>query len=217
MAVSETIDPLEVKRQSESAVLAVGGKVCDWLPVIEMTKGRDLGAVIDRALVLNALLQLRFGAPCPVVADWIDRESLRGALSAKEDALLRKPTASLTEQERTDLYWYIEALWATLWATRMVEEMPFDRGVEDFMASLCPNLQLNEDGTKFRREMKLRSYPELYAMRDLSYRFHWWTRNAQLIGEDTGDVRLDIVMERRKALEWILDREADWDDMALCT
>jgi hypothetical protein len=217
MTAAEPIDPLEVKRQSDSAVLAAGGRICDWLPVIDMTKGRDIGAVIDRALVLNALLQLYFGAPSPVIADWIERESLRGALSVKADDLLRKPTGALTEQERRNLYWYIEALWATLWATRMIEEMPFDRGVEDFMATLCPNLRLNEDGTKFRRGMKLRTYPELYAMRDLSYRFHWWTRDAQFKGEDTGNVRLDIVMERRKALEWILDCETDWDDMPLCT
>jgi hypothetical protein len=54
-------------------------------------------------------------------------------------------------------------------------------------------------------------------MRDLSYRFHWWTRDAQLKGQGTGYERLDIVMERRKALEWILDCEMDWDDIPLCT
>jgi hypothetical protein len=50
------------------------------------------------------------------------------------------------------------------------------------MASLCPNLQINEDGAKFKLRMQLRSYAELYAMRDLSYRFHWWTVDAQLVG-----------------------------------
>ena len=115
------------------------------------------------------------------------------------------------------MYWYIEALWAMLWATGLIKEMPFDRGVEDFMAGLCPNLQRNEDGTQLRQQMKLRPYAELYAMRDLSYRFHWWTRDAQLKGEATGDVRIDIVMERRKALEWILDGKVDWDNVPLGT
>jgi Domain of unknown function (DUF4272) len=217
MDTPEIIDPVAVKKRSEATVLKAGGKICDWLPVIEMTKARDLGAVVDRALVLNALLHLYFRAPSPIIAKWIDRESLRGALSVKESELLAKPTESLTEQEHIDLYWYIEGLWATLWATGLIDDMPFDRGVEDFMVTLCPNLQRNEDGTKFRRRMELRPYPELYAMRDLSYRFHWWARDAQLKGEATGAVRLDVVMERRKVLEWILDCEADWDDMPLCT
>jgi hypothetical protein len=102
-------------------------------------------------------------------------------------------------------------------ATGLVEEMAFDRGVEDFMAGLSPNLQKNEDGSKFRLRMKLRPYAELFAMRDLAYRFHWWTRDAGLKGEDTGEVNPDSVMERRKALEWILDRQSDWDDMELST
>ncbi len=88
MDAPPTIDPIEVKRQSEAAVLSAGGRICDWLPVIETTRARELGEVIDRALILNALLQLYFGAPSRVISDWIDRESLRGALSARESTLL---------------------------------------------------------------------------------------------------------------------------------
>jgi hypothetical protein len=148
MAATDRIDPLEVKKRSESAIIRAGGKICDWLPVIEMTKPRDLKAVVDRALVLNALLQLYFGAPPPYIAQWLEREALQSALSPKEKLLLAKPTASLTKQEKSDLYWYIEALWAVLWATELISEMPFDCGVQNSMASLCPNLRGNEDGTK---------------------------------------------------------------------
>jgi hypothetical protein len=34
-----------------------------------------------------------------------------------------------------------------------------------------------------------------------------------LNGYDTGDVKLDIIMERRKALEWVMDPDCDWDDV----
>jgi hypothetical protein len=217
MNAPATIDPQEVKRRSESAVVNAGGRICDWLPYIDFTEARSLAEVVDRALVLNALLQLHFGAPPRIIAKWIEGQSLDSALSAKESALVQKPAEQLSEQERIDLYWYIEALWAFLWATGLIVDMPFDRGVEDFMASMCPNLQANEGAAKFRLGMKLRPYAELYAMRDLCYRFHWWTFDAHLRGEDTGPVRLDIVMERRKALEWILDRQLDWDDVPLDT
>src|SRR5690349_11479614 len=108
MAAPDAMDPLEVKKRSETTVLSAGGKICDWLPVIEVTKARDLKAVVDRALVLNALLQLYFGAPSPFISKWLEHESLHSALSPKERLLLAKPTASLTEQEKLDLYWYIE-------------------------------------------------------------------------------------------------------------
>ncbi len=217
MSAPPSVDPQKIKERSESMVLAAGGRICDWLPVIDFTETRDLMDVVDRALVLNALLNLYFGAPSEIIAKWIDREGLRGVLSAKERELLKKPAATMTEQERIDIYWYIEALWAFMWATNVIEDMPFDRSVEDFMANLCPNLQADEDASKFRLRMKLRPYAELYAMRDLCFRFHWWTRDAHLNGQDTGAVRLDVVMERRRALEWILDRQSDWDDVPLNT
>jgi hypothetical protein len=54
-------------------------------------------------------------------------------------------------------------------------------------------------------------------MLDLYFRLHWWTRDGQLNGYETGDVRLDIIMERRKALEWVLDDSCDWDNVELST
>ena len=65
--------------------------------------------------------------------------------------------------------------------------------------------------------MRLRSRDELFRMLDLHYRLHWWTRNAQLTGKDTGVVRLDIIMERRKALEWVMDPACDWDNVEMST
>jgi hypothetical protein len=35
--------------------------------------------------------------------------------------------------------------------------------------------------------------------------------------KDTGVVRLDIIMERRKALEWVMDPACDWDNVELGT
>jgi hypothetical protein len=63
----------------------------------------------------------------------------------------------------------------------------------------------------------LRPREELFRMLDLYYRLHWWTRNAQLQGQQTGNVSLDIIMERRKALEWVLNAEDDWDNVEMST
>ena len=59
----------------------------------------------------------------------------------------------------------------------------------------------------------------LEPVMDFGRRGHeaWWTRDAGLKGEATGDVSEDVVMEQRKALEWIMDRKSDWDDVELST
>jgi hypothetical protein len=87
------IEPAVVKRKSEAAIIAASGKICDWLPTIdtENLTVRDARAVAERALVLNALVNLSFGAPKDFIAGWLLSNGLRAALSPKEQAILTKP------------------------------------------------------------------------------------------------------------------------------
>lgn len=214
----QEIDFELVKRENEAMIRAHGGETCDSLPLLDDDAlARDAQAAARRALVLNAMLQISFKAPIAVVRDWIASNGLDGELSSSERAILEKDDADLTEQERTDLYWYIEALWALTWAAGKVEDLAFNKPVGPELASLMPNLRENERGEAFMSQAKLRPRQELYRMTDLYYRLHWWTRTAQLHGEPSGDARLDIVMERRKALEWLLNENGTWDEVELST
>jgi hypothetical protein len=212
------IDPDAVKRESEAIIRRAGGQICDWLPVLDRdAEPRGLATVVPRALILNAMLQIYFKAPIAFIKDWITRNGLAKDLSGSERDILERDDDDLTEQQRINLYWCIEALWTLVWAGQLIDDLPFDEGVGNTLASLCPALQRNEDGSKLSKKMRLRSSEELFRMLDLYYRLHWWTRNAQLIGQETGEVRLDIIMERRKALEWVMDPACDWDSVEMST
>jgi hypothetical protein len=209
-----TIEPDAVKRESEAIIQRAGGQICDWLPVLDRDiQPRDLDAIVRRALILNAMLQIYFKAPVAVIKDWITLNGLADDLSQSEREILEKEDDDLTDQQRINLYWYIETLWTLVWAGQLIPALPFDESVGNSLASLCPSLQRNEDGSKLSKKMRLRPRDELFRMLDLYYRLHWWTRNAGLTGQDTGVVRLDIIMERRKALEWIMDPGCDWDNV----
>lgn len=211
------IDPQQIKANSERIILDVGGCICDWLPCLDHRTPRGREAVIGRALVLNAMLQIAFQAPIPAIRDWLNTNDVINHLSAKERLILDRSNAELTQQEVTDLYWYIESLWALLWVGGLIDELAFNEPVQDYMASLCPKLQRNEDSSKFADNMLIRPYAELFAMLDLYYRLHWWVHDSNLKGDNTGNVRIDIVMERRKALAWVMDDTCDWDNVNLCT
>ena len=214
----QDIDCELIKRENEALIRAHGGEICDWLPSPDQdTPARDAQAAARRALVLNAMLQIAFKAPISVIRQWIASNGLDGELSSSEREILDKGDGDLTEQERTNLYWYIEALWALAWAAGKVEDLDFNKPVGRELASLMPNLRENESGEAFMSRAKLRPRLELFRMTDLYYRLHWWTRTAQLHGEPSGDVSLDIVMERRKALEWLMNDDGSWDDVELST
>jgi hypothetical protein len=125
------IDPLRVKAESERVVVSLGGKVCDWLPWIEIEQPRESGEVAARALVMHAMLQLHLEAPVDVISAWIHDNGLEGSLCASERAILSRDDDSLTEQE-------------LIWAGGLIPELPVTEPVGDILASLLPNLQINE-------------------------------------------------------------------------
>jgi len=205
--------PRHVKEESERIIRALGGDVLDGLPRLDRTLPREPREVADRALVMNALLQIYFGAPINVIDAWITSNDLRASLSRRESQILRKSNAELSEQEKIDLYWYVESLWTLTWAGALIADIPIAEPVGDDLASLLPNLQVGETPARFRAGFSLRPFPQIYQMLDLYYRAHWYARDGQLRGRDTGVFDIDIIMERRKALEWLCDRQiADWDE-----
>ena len=64
-----------------------------------------------------------------------------------------------------------------MWAGNLAKNLEPKEPVPDYMASLTPDLQKNEDGSKFTLKMTIRNYDELYEMRDLYYRAHWHTQS----------------------------------------
>lgn len=212
-----TVDPVSIKTESEAVVIAAGGKICDWLPYLDRAEVRPSTEIIGRALVMNALINIYFKAPISVVANWIERHGLSEHLSAVERTILSRPDEALPEQQLIDLFWYIEALWALMWVGSLIDDLPFQTHVEDRMASMCPNLAKDEGPEKFSAHMRMRGPDEIFRILDLYFRVHWWARDGQINGYSTDPANLDIVMERRKALEWVLNPRCDWDDVPLDT
>jgi len=161
---------------------------------------------------MNAMVQIHFGAPVKVVNDWVDRNALRTALSSREQHILTKRDDEVSEQEAADLFWYIEALWALVWVGSLISDIPLDKPVGEELASFLPNLKVNETPDRLRNTFRLRAPSEIYRKLDLHYLAHWYARDGNLRNYDTSPFVLDVIMERRKALEWVMDAEIpDWD------
>lgn len=73
-----------------------------------------------------------------------------------------------------ELYFSLEALWAIVCATSLIDSLLFNQHVGSELAGLSPDLRLNEDGSKYKNTMRLRAIGSIYDMLDLYYRLHWW-------------------------------------------
>ena len=55
-------------------------------------------------------------------------------------------------------------------------------------------------------------------MLDLHYRYHWATEEKRLRPEtEIKDLNPDVLMERRRGLEWLISEESDWFDISMDT
>ncbi|TGE26378.1 DUF4272 domain-containing protein [Hymenobacter metallicola] len=204
------------KTESEGKVLLLGGRVCDWLPILDTPATRSVAEVQGRMSVLNALINISFQAPVDIIRDWLTQHGLLVFLSPEEETLLQKDNSELTEQELINLRWSLESLWALMWATGMTDELQPTEWCGDNMASLLPNLEAGEDNAKLAQVQQLRSTEELYRMLDYYYRLHWYCVDERLHGREAL-VSESLVYERRKALEWVFSRAQDWDDVEMST
>lgn len=212
------LDLSTVKRLSEQYIRSHGGEICDWLPSIglEEIKLRDVEEVSARALVLNVMVNVGFGAPVEIACNWLTENHLLDALTPDERMIIENSTNPV-EQIRNHLKWLVEGLWAAAWIGGLFEELLPDQSVSNSLASRFPSLRHNESAQHFYKTFSLRSADDIYQKLDLFYRSHWHVRNCELNGKDPAPFHSGVVQLRRQMLEWVLHKGTEWDDVDLST
>ncbi len=187
-----------------------------WLPVLEDPNTRSLDEIKGRMSVMNALINISFEAPITFIRKWIEKNDLTSHLSNWENEILLKDNDELSDYERNSLRWYLEGLWALMWATKTVPDLDETEWCGENMATFLPNLEENEGNEKIDQLKELRTDVEIYNMLDLYYRFHWYCVDERIKGVEA-KINEGVVYERRKALEWLINKDCDWDDIEMGT
>ncbi|MEA2224218.1 MAG: hypothetical protein QOH83_2594 [Solirubrobacteraceae bacterium] len=183
----------------------------DWM--------RSTPSVTDRCHAIAAALALAHRAPVQTVRAAVDDNDLEGSLGARERELLRVREGDVDageaelQQLLVDISWREEALHALLWALGLVDDLPPDQ--------MCPKSPVYEllapglDPGNARQDVQLRPLAQIAAMLDFYYCLHWHARKAQYHG-DVWDYQIapGVVLERRRALEWLF-QDAEWEDVDL--
>jgi len=217
MLFQKKIKPEIIKKKNTKKLRSSGIEVIEHLPYLDNPNFREPKEIARRTLVLTALFQLHLQAPREVIKKWLDENGLLTSLNADELEYLETEYSELPEQTQTDIYWFVEAIWTFAWIGEFHNNLTLNTGVEDSLASLIPNIAKNEPAKKFISEFKLRNQVEIFEMLDKFYRAHWFARNNNLTGKQSDKVDLDIIMERRKALEYTVYKEFDWNEISLDT
>ncbi|UOQ98717.1 DUF4272 domain-containing protein [Hymenobacter sp. 5317J-9] len=207
---------IAIKAKNDSTISHKGYRVNGWLPILETPALRPLNEIKGRMAVMNAMLNIAFNAPVHIIKNWIESHALTEFLSDSERIILSKSNNELTDFDTGSLHWYLESLWALMWATKMIDDLEAEEPVGDNMASLLPNLQKGDNNKKIDSILGLRQELEIYEMLDYYYRLHWYCVDERLNGRQAV-LREGLVYERRKSLEWVCNRANDWDNVEMGT
>ncbi|RQO70688.1 DUF4272 domain-containing protein [Pedobacter sp. KBW06] len=206
----------QIKLENDQIINEKGFRVNNWLPILDTPKLRTAEEIKGRMSVMNAMINIAFEAPTYIIDEWIKAQKLTAFLSDSEKEILAKENEELTEEEINTLMWYLEALWALMWLTKMVDKLEAEKHVGDNMASLLPNLEDGDTNEKLDNIKEIRPELEIYTTLDYYYRLHWYCVDERLNGREP-KLNEGQVYERRKALEWAFNRTNDWDDVEMGT
>jgi hypothetical protein len=208
------VDGEALQRQSEGRLAGWGLKVNPHLPPPGARTARPAAEVAARGAVLAALAEVGEGAPPGFVLRWTSLQGLDGALTAGERALLSAP--GLAPVERDGLRWGAEAAWALAWALGRAPVLDAEAWAGT-PGPPWPSPRSPGRALEALAGAALRPLEELLREADLAFRLHWAVVDAAVLGEPFPAERFhpDRVVERRRALEWVLSPGVAWDAVDL--
>lgn len=204
------IDPEQIKQESINTIRSMNLPVIDHLPTLETESELSPQLECDVArwcAVITHVIGIGYGGDRKKIKDSITEFGLVDHVSAHELDLLSRDEH--TEQEKIDTQWLAECMQSFAWCLGLHVLEPLQYCSDD-LASKFPAPFV--DPTSFIDSAKLRPFDEIYRQADLHYRLHWAARNSRVTG-DSFPVKEGLIRERRKALDWVIGVEPDWDEV----
>lgn len=186
------------------------------LPLRDERVTRAPRRVALQLVALYALAGLANGAEPKMLAEWLLEEGVWEFIPEAERRLFSSQAA--LGQALNELSWKQESLFLLCWAGKIVPSLPFPDKECDLgpvFSSIPPEVRCLD----FIQSFALRNQDDVIAQLDLYYCLHAALRHPELWrGTRPGDtVAYPIVLERRRALEWLCCAETSWHDVALDT
>ncbi len=214
---------LERKAKSEKILASKGINYNKYLPVIEdetEIKIRSSEEIGKRAVALAAAA-VRAECRLSGVALETEKELITGILeiyngetffSKEEKWYMDNPNPS--EHDSIQFIWRYEAMWVMLWALGYVEKLEYPDKICD-VSHAANIISMSRNLEELIKTGKKKSKEEIVDEADLIYRYNWACVDARIKGVQTpGGMDEGIVMERHKALNWIINyMNDDWDNV----
>jgi len=214
-------DAAERKARSIATVGDLGIAHTDWLPELQSENELTLppaSEIIDRmtSLLAGAVRAetAREGAPMPrAQVEQVLPRALR-SLTPDEQAWMQNDTPD--NRAMAKFGWRYECVPVLLWALGIEATLAVPQTICDVPE--ITRTVLGTDWDAVEDQLTVRSPGEVLDQADLYYRIHWAIVDSR-VGSTPEVVGVEhrAIVERRHALEWLIDPATSWDDISLDT
>ena len=187
-----------------------------YLPLLEPGGIRAADEVADKIISLYCLAGLANGADAAMLLEWLTEADGLESLDAKDRDVLE--CANICERLMNELSWKQESLYTLCWASGLIKEIQWPKKECDLskaFSKIPPEVPINQ----FRRSLTLRPSITLNETLDVYCNLHASLMHPELWNgrNPTEALKIEVVLERRQALEWVCSDSLDWDEISLDT
>jgi hypothetical protein len=203
---------LSIRQLSLEHAKNIGCEVYSDLPLIEnIAVCRTVDQVVDRILAMFVVAATVYGFPRGRAKEWLDRE--------QEEDLTTQPERRFLDTGIGDTQQFasqIEGIWALYWSIFSGVNMDFSTTCPDNFVQMLPDIKASAHTKTFRHSAMIRPDIEISSQCDLAYLLHHAMVTTSLRQQHDWSIKPYIVVERRRALEWLISTNP-WEDITLDT
>lgn len=186
------------------------------IPYLDLSEFQDNDMIARRLIILYALNGLANNADPELLKNWLIQENLWKDVNENEKTHF--DGHNFSTEEENELSWRQESLNLLCWAGGIIDnlELPYKEcDLESVFLNIPPEISANN----FVKNFSVRKSVDIWSQTDLHYCIHAALRHPEIWEENTSldKLRYEIVLERRQALEWMVDKSKSWDDISLDT
>lgn len=202
-----------IRQQSLLAAGKLGYTTNQTLPLLDASsEGKSPEQVLLRLLCMHVSAACAFGFDRGRAKEWIAKEGLDQEIAPSERRFVELGLGNASQFQLR-----VEGMWALAWSLGLVPVLDFAKECDHNFVTLLPDVKTSQSSAALRSKVVMRPVDAQLAACDLSYCLHWSLRQAELsYSKAPGAVSAYVIIERRRALEWLIGSE-HWDEVTLDT
>ena len=207
---------IDIRQNSENSMLKNGIPCHPNLPLLDFKRTRSSTQVADKIISLYCLAGVANGADGGSLLEWLTDSGSLSSVDVRDREILKisRPSKKLLNE----LSWKQESLYTLCWIAGIVNDMTWpDRecDLSEVFSEIPPEIQIED----FKRSLSLRADEVVVEVLDLYYCLNASLMHPELWSNRDGakGLKIEVVLERRQALEWACSEGISWEEISLNT